>query len=85
MNSGMIGKIDKAHRYAEERDRFLMRAFTVAVRGDNSDHEVTYDDGRWSCECDFFLHQQCCAHTMALEILLGTMVERSEGVPVTVG
>jgi hypothetical protein len=33
MNSGMIGKIDKAHRYAAERDRFEfegLRAHDVA-------------------------------------------------------
>jgi hypothetical protein len=74
MNSGMIGKIDKAHRYAAERDRFSMRSFAVLVHGDNADHEVRYDEGRWSCECDFFSHHDCCAHTMALELLLGEMI-----------
>ncbi len=77
MNSGMIGKIEKAHRYAEEPDRFTMRSFTVTVHGNNSDHEVTYSEGQWFCECDFFTHQQCCAHTMALELLLKNMVQSS--------
>jgi hypothetical protein len=74
MNSGMIGKIDKAHRYAAERDRFDLRSLSIVVRGDNADHQVQYDSGRWSCECDFFAHQQCCAHTMALELILGDMI-----------
>ena len=82
MNSGMIGKIDKAHRYAAERDRFTMRSFVVQVRGDNSDHEVRYDEGRWSCECDFFHHHDCCAHTMALELLLGEMIKTPSPTPV---
>jgi hypothetical protein len=83
MNSGMIGKIDKAHRYAEERDRFEMRSFTVVVHGDNSDHQVSYDAGQWSCECEFFHHNECCAHTMALELILGDMVRQR--MPVAAG
>ena len=74
MNSGMIGKIDKAHRYAAERDRFYVRSFSITVRGDNADHQVQYENGCWSCECDFFAHHGRCAHTMSLELVLGDMM-----------
>ncbi len=31
MDSGMIGKIEKAIRYAQERERFRFQKFTVEV------------------------------------------------------
>ncbi|MDA0271369.1 MAG: hypothetical protein O2798_09560 [Chloroflexi bacterium] len=69
MQSGMIGKIDKAHRYAQERDRFEIQELSVRVHGDNGDHVVTYAAGHWQCECDFFRSNDACAHTMALELV----------------
>ncbi|MDA0302214.1 MAG: hypothetical protein O2822_06780 [Chloroflexi bacterium] len=74
MQSGMIGKIEKAHRYAEERSRFDFHSMVVTVRGNNSDHTVHYDGERWSCDCDYFQMQRACAHSMALEVLLDGMV-----------
>ena len=74
MQSGMIGKIEKAHRYAEERARFDVQSMVVTVHGNNDDHTVHYDGERWSCDCDFFHQQRACAHTMSLEMLLVGMV-----------
>jgi hypothetical protein len=74
MNSGMIGKVAKAHRYAEEPDRFRFTQLEVAVHGDNSEHAVTLEEDRWRCNCEFFERNATCAHTMALELLLGGMV-----------
>ena len=45
LNSGMIGKIEKAHRYAEERNRFRFSGLAVTVHGDNDDHEVRFEAG----------------------------------------
>lgn len=80
MYSGMIGKIDKAHRYAAERDRFQFEDLRVTIHGNNDDHAVTFHEGSWRCECDFFRHEETCAHTMALEVLLAGMVEVAEPV-----
>jgi hypothetical protein len=74
MHSGMIGKVEKAHRYVEERERFEVEGLAVTIHGDNADHRVELVDGRWSCGCDFFTHNDACAHTMALELLLTGMV-----------
>ncbi len=74
MDSGMIGKVEKAHRYAAERARFEVRELAVTVRGDNSEHLVTLDGGRWDCNCDFFQHHSTCAHTMAIELMLDGMI-----------
>lgn len=70
----MIGKIEKAKRYAEERDRFNVQSLKVIVGGANNPHEVLLEDGQWHCDCDFFKTRGRCSHTMALEIILEGMV-----------
>jgi len=77
MDSGMINKIVKARRYAEERDRIVFDSFQVTLRGNHNDHRVTYQAGTWLCDCDFFAQRGVCSHTMALERLLSEMVEAS--------
>jgi len=74
VNSSVIGKIEKAKRYAQERDRMQVRALNVHFRGDNGDHNVSFADEKWSCTCDFFAGHGTCAHTMALERVLEGML-----------
>jgi hypothetical protein len=74
MDYGLIGKREKARRYAEERSRFLFTGLDVTFRGDNNDHRVTLSGGKFGCDCEFFLTHQRCSHTMALEILLKDMI-----------
>jgi hypothetical protein len=71
MDSGMIGKIQKAKRYAEEPERILFEQFRVTIQGTNSQHEVAYDQGNWRCTCNYFATRGVCSHTMAMERLLG--------------
>ena len=73
-DSSMIGKVEKAHRYAEEKDRFEFLTFTVRVRGDNGDYLVTYDHGQWRCNSEYFEKHGCDSHTMAVERLLEGML-----------
>ncbi|MFQ6058426.1 MAG: hypothetical protein ACE5MB_06080 [Anaerolineae bacterium] len=74
MDSAMIGKIEKAMRYAEERDRVIFNQFAVTMAGDHGQHAVAYDKGRWSCDCDFFAKRGVCSHTMAMERILRGML-----------
>ena len=74
MDSGMISKIKKAKRYAEERDRIHFETLTVTFNGDNNPHTVHYQDLAWQCDCDFFQTRGQCSHTMALEIILEGML-----------
>ncbi len=74
MDYGMIGKIEKAKRYAEERSRITFTQFSVTFEGENNDHTVNYQDGEWQCNCDFFQTRGRCSHTMALEMILEDMV-----------
>jgi hypothetical protein len=75
MDSGMIGKIQKAKQYAQERERFQFETFTVTIKGENNSHKATFKNGSWNCDCDFFRNRAVCTHTMALEELLKGMVK----------
>jgi hypothetical protein len=77
MNSGLIGKIEKAKRYAQERDRIHVRGLQVDFDGENDRHEVALHEDSWRCSCDFFARWRACAHTMALERILEGMLPRS--------
>ena len=46
MDYGMIGKIEKAKRYAEQRDRIRISSLTVTFEGENNPHTVRLVDGR---------------------------------------
>lgn len=74
MDYGMIGKIEKAKRYAEDRKRFRFNKFDVTFHGDNNEHHVSFEEGAFQCDCEFFLTHKRCGHTMALEILLKEMI-----------
>lgn len=74
MDYGMIGKIEKAKRYAEQRDRIQFLSFNVAFNGENSKHTVNFENGTWTCTCNFFQTRGVCSHTMALERVLEGML-----------
>ncbi len=78
MDYGMIGKIEKAKRYAQQRDRIHFTQFTVTLDGDNNPHTVTYQHGTWHCDCDFFSLRGRCSHTMAMERVLSPMIQAQE-------
>ena len=74
MDSGMIGKIQKAKQYAEERKRIEFTQFSVILHGEHHDHNVEYGGGQWQCECHYFASHNVCSHTMAMERVLGEML-----------
>jgi hypothetical protein len=76
LNSSLIGKIEKARRYAKEPRRFHFTSLSVQVDGDNDSHTVELHDGRWRCACDFFRGWGVCSHTMAIERLLDGMLPK---------
>jgi hypothetical protein len=78
MDNGMIRKYAKAKQYAEERNRIKFSAFTVQFEGKNNPHTVTFTDGSWQCDCEYFIGRGRCSHTIALEIILENMLEQTE-------
>jgi hypothetical protein len=74
MQSSLIGKIEKAKRYAQETDRVTFEEFAVKFHGENSDYDTSYKDGQWHCSCSFFASWGLCSHTMAMERILTNML-----------
>ena len=84
MDSAMIGKISKAQQYAQEPERMTLQSFTVLFDGKHDTRTVSFDHGKWQCECDFFAQRGVCSHTMAVEKVLGkTGMVIEQAVPVT--
>ena len=80
MNSSMIGKIEKAHRYAKEPERVRMQSFESTFHGGHDDYQVVLDDGKWSCSCHAFSSHAVgtCAHVMAIQQLLSPMLSAED-------
>lgn len=74
MRSDLIGKIEKAHRYTQERDRISIRNFSVDFRGTNATHMTSLSDAKWNCTCPFFARWGTCSHVMALQKILEDML-----------
>ena len=54
MHSSLIGKVEKANRYARELDRISIDRLSITFRGDNDTHRVALDAGQWHCTCHYF-------------------------------
>lgn len=79
MDSSMIGKIEKARRYATEaRGRIVFDQFSATIDGDNDSHTVAFDHGQWTCGCHYFEMHGWCSHTKAMEYLLEGMMRDSQ-------
>jgi len=76
MQSSLIGKIEKAKRYAQEPERVTFSELSVKFRGENNDYITEYKEGKWHCSCHFFSSWGVCSHTMALERMLSNMLPK---------
>ena len=74
MHSSLIGKVQKAHLYAQQPERVIIERLALTFHGENGDHHVSYVNGVWNCDCHFFDGWHICCHTMAVEQMLGAMV-----------
>jgi hypothetical protein len=77
MHSSVIGKIEKANRYARETDRITIDGLSLTFRGDNDTHRVALEAGRWQCNCHYFESWKTCAHVLAMQKILGAMLPES--------
>lgn len=78
MNSSFIGKIDKARKYAEEKERVSINSFHATFEGNHNTYQVKFENGSWSCECLFFHTRGVCSHTMALQRILDDVLADEE-------
>jgi len=73
----MIGKIEKAHRYAREPERIKFSGLAATFHGGHDDYSVRLDNGTWTCSCHTFESHvvgSTCSHIMAMQQLLGAML-----------
>lgn len=75
MDSAYTNKWIKARQYAEEPQRLQLRGLAVDFEGDDRQHRVGFDDGGWSCDCEYFRGHATCAHTMAVERIFRTLLD----------
>ena len=83
MQSSLIGKVEKAKRYAEEPDRVTLSEFAAEFRGDHNSYTVSYKDKKWHCTCQFFSQRGTCSHTMALQRLFAGVLAKEAVTPST--
>ncbi|MFO7168501.1 MAG: hypothetical protein DIU80_010810 [Chloroflexota bacterium] len=76
MHSDLIGKIEKARRYAQEPERVNFTELKATFHGGNNDHTITLADNEWTCDCDFFRLRRTCAHVMAMQRILSPMLSK---------
>lgn len=81
MYSTLIGKMEKAKRYAEEPGRVSICQFEASFRGEHGSYTVGFRDGQWQCSCRFFPGHGTCSHTMALQRLLEPMLPAQSPAP----
>ena len=82
MDSSIIGKIEKAKQYAEEKNRVNITSFAATFKGNHDEYDVRFEDGTWRCGCHFFATREVCSHTMALQRILDQMIiENREPAP----
>jgi len=74
MQSSLIGKIEKAKRYAQETERVTFSDLSVKFQGEHDNYTTSYKEGKWHCSCHFFSNWGLCSHTMALQRILGKML-----------
>ena len=78
MPSSIIGKIDKARKYAEEKNRVTITSLKASFQGNHNTYAVGFESGSWHCECRSFLTRGMCSHTMALQRMFDEMLVRSQ-------
>jgi len=76
MDYSMIGKIEKAKKYAEEPDRVTFNSLAVEFRGNNNTYTISLGPDGWHCTCPGFQKYAICPHVMTLERLFAPMLKR---------
>ncbi len=76
MNSSMISKIEKAHRYAQEPDRIKFSELKATFHGGHDDYTVSMNGDHWECTCHTYETHTIgtCSHIMALQEILNNML-----------
>ena len=70
MQSTIVTKAEKAHRYALELDRLRISALEATFEAGGGTHVIRLGEGGWTCDCDFFASTRVCPHVEAASRML---------------
>ena len=74
MNSSLIGKIEKAHRYEQEPERLTITGLQADFKGEHDVYHLSLENDHWRCSCGFYNGYGTCSHVMAAQLILGKML-----------
>jgi len=74
MNSSIIGKIEKAHRYEQEPERVQIKNLEADFQGEHDTYHIKLASNHWSCSCSFYSAYGTCSHVMAAQLILAPML-----------
>ncbi len=70
MQSTIVTKAEKAHRYAQEPDRLQIRTIEGTFEAAGGSHVLRLGDAGWSCDCEFGQAHGVCPHMEAASRML---------------
>jgi hypothetical protein len=70
MQSTIVTKAEKAHRYAQERDRLQILSIEGTFEAGGGSHVIRLSDGGWTCDCEFAQAHRVCPHMEAASRML---------------
>lgn len=70
MQSTIVTKAEKAHRYAQEPDRLQISAIEATFEAGGGRHVLTLGESGWTCDCEFAAAHGVCPHSEAASRIL---------------
>jgi hypothetical protein len=70
MQSTIVTKAEKAHRYAQERDRLRITALEATFEAGGGNHVIRLGEDGWTCDCEFAGAHGVCPHMEAASRML---------------
>jgi hypothetical protein len=70
MQSTIVTKAEKAHRYAQERDRLHISAIEATFEAGGGTHVIRLGERGWTCDCEFAMANGVCPHMEAASRML---------------
>jgi hypothetical protein len=74
VQSALIGKIEKARRYAQQPERARLHSLDLAFHGEHDEYHLSLQGDDWRCSCHSFETFGLCAHIMAVQRLFEPML-----------
>jgi hypothetical protein len=70
MQSTIVTKAEKAHRYALELDRLRISALEATFEAGGGSHVIRLAADGWTCDCEFGVANGVCPHVEAASRML---------------